>query len=155
MIEPAACEAAPRPIPHGTPKGYGYYKCRCAACREAETARQRDYRRRLRAGTVRHRASDCPVRIRGVEYGSIAQAAAKLGVAPPTVSHQLRIYGHAERAGLGCRGPDRPFLASIKPCRILNRDFPSRAAAARYLGVCYTYLCRQLKDGPTAEFCSS
>ncbi len=72
-----AANAVAQAIPHGTANGYCRHKCRCAACREAEVARQRDWRNRLRKGQVQHRDTGVlvPVRIRNVDYPSIAKAA--------------------------------------------------------------------------------
>lgn len=39
----------PDPIPHGTPSGYTWHKCRCSECRAWSAAYRREYRRRQKA----------------------------------------------------------------------------------------------------------
>lgn len=137
-------------IQHGTAYAYQKHKCRCDLCRGAETARQREWRKRLLAGKVKHRPAhpNCvPVRVRGMVYPSIAAAAAKLGICPSSISALLAKSGSADGAGLGGRAPRRQALNNVKPCRIHGRDFPSRAEAARYMGVSYTHLNRSVKEG--------
>lgn len=136
---------------HGTVAGYMRHGCRCEACRAAEVARQRKWRERHRQGKVRHQPlnPNCvPVRIRGTVYPSISVAAAKLGVSPSSIASQLRRKGSAEAAGLGGSAP-RPRRQPLnsKTCRIHGRSFPSIAEAARYLGVNYSHLFRQLQRG--------
>lgn len=145
-----------RSFRHGTAGGYSRHKCRCDACRQAETARQRRWRARLQAGLVKHRSSDkscVPVRIRGALYPSISAAAAALGTSAANISAQLARFGDAERAGLGIRGPRQPVPpGNAKPCRIHGRDYPSLHAAAKDLGVSYTYLSRQASTGFTPDY---
>lgn len=40
----------PKKIPHGSPGGYSYWKCRCPLCRAANARSQREYQRRKREG---------------------------------------------------------------------------------------------------------
>lgn len=143
------------PIPHGTSSGYQRFRCRCDECRAAETARQRAWRARHRAGKIQHRPHHptcVPVRVRGRDYPSISEAAAALGVTPASISTQLRINGAAEGAGLGGKAPRRQALNNVKPCRIHGRDFPSIAAAARYLGVSLTHLHRSISHGFSSTY---
>ena len=142
------------PTLHGTTRAY-HRGCRCDACRAAETQRQREWRQRLRDGQVRHRPqhTGCvPVRIRGVDYPSISIAAATLGVTPASISTQLRKFGNADGAGLGGHAPRRHVLNNVKPVRLHGRDFPSVAAAARYLGVSPTHLYRSISRGISSSY---
>ncbi|SMO63934.1 helix-turn-helix domain-containing protein [Paracoccus laeviglucosivorans] len=137
-------------VQHGTSNGYGRYGCRCDACRAAETARQRDFRQRQREGRVKHRTHDpntVPVLVRGKLYPSISAAASALGISGPSISHQLQRYGCADRAGLGLFGPRVRCNHKAKPVKIHGREFPSIAAAARFMGVSPTHLYRSLKHG--------
>ncbi|MGA0617559.1 hypothetical protein [Paracoccus sp. KR1-242] len=142
-------------IPHGTANGYQRYRCRCDGCRAAEVARQREWRKRHRAGKVQHRpdATVCvPVTVRGKLYPSISMAAADLGIAPATISHQLRTFGTGDRAGLGHAAPKRIVLNNVRPCVIHGRQFVSIEAAIRYLGVGRTHLYRSLRKGVTPKY---
>ncbi|WP_051476443.1 hypothetical protein [Paracoccus sp. J39] len=142
-------------IPHGTSRGYQYYRCRCDACRAAEIERQADWRRRLREGKVQHRShhpSCVPVRVRGKVYPSISMAAAALGIAPTSIGHQLRQRGDADRAGLGAKAPRCWTRHNSKPVRIHGRDFPSIRAAALAMGVSEAHLRRHLSQGMTPRY---
>lgn len=143
-----------RPIKHGTNYAYVRHKCRCDTCREAEVQRQREFRARHKQGLVKHRKGGVcvPVRLGDVDYPSISAAAAALGVTAPTLSHRLQKYGCLDLAGQGSRPPRRQALNSILPITIHGREFPSRVAAARYLGVCSSYLSRCAKAGFTATY---
>ena len=152
---PSLHEAVVSLIPHGTPQSYQRHKCRCAACRDAEVTRQREWRRRHREGKVQHRPDSAvcvPVTVRGKLYPSISLAAADLGLTPATVSHQLRRYGTGDRAGLGHAAPKRIVLSNVRPCVIHGRKFPSIEAAIRYLGVGRTHLYRSLRKGVTPKY---
>lgn len=142
-------------VPHGTARGYQTHRCRCASCRAAETQRQREWRQRHRAGMVKHRVGHplcVPVRIRGVDYPSISVAAAALGVGPASISAMLRIRGAADGAGLGAKAPRARPVGNVKPCRIMGREFPSIAAAGRYMGVSLTHLYRSLSKGMSPSY---
>ncbi len=149
-----AANAVAQAIPHGTANGYCRHKCRCADCREAEVARQRDWRKRLRTGQVRHRDTGVlvPVRIRDVDYPSIAIAASVLDVSPCVISGHLRRYGHADWVGQGFSAPRKPSLGKAKPCIIFEREFSSVTAAARYLDIGYSNLSRKLAKGLTGSY---
>lgn len=154
--EGAPMTAGPRRIPHGTSSGYVSHKCRCDACREAEIARQRAWRQRLRDGKVRHCPDHprcVPVRVRGTVYPSISAAAAALRITPGSISGQLDRKGHADAAGLGSHAPRRKVpRPNARPCVIHGRRFASIAEAARALGVGYAHLHRQLKAGMTPRY---
>lgn len=143
-----------RPIKHGTNHAYVRHKCRCDICREAEVQRQREFRARHKQGLIRHRTGGVcvPVRLGDVDYPSISAAAAALGVTAPSLSHRLRKYGCLDLAGQGSRPPRRQALNNILPITIHGREFPSRVAAARYLGVCSSYLSRCAKAGFTSTY---
>lgn len=150
-----ASPAAPRPIRHGTLRGYITHGCRCDDCRSVEIARQRRYRARMRAGLVARRPNHhnaVPVSVRGTLYSSIAEAAQALGVMPSAIRGHLRRHGHCDFVGLGSKSPSRNRTAHrITPIVIHGRRFPSIKAASVYLGVGYTWLYRAITKGTPAN----
>ncbi|UFM64220.1 hypothetical protein LOS78_01735 [Paracoccus sp. MA] len=145
---------APRtkPIKHGTSTAYIRHKCRCDACRSAETERQRRWRARWIAGVAGSRSQNStvvvPVSVRGTVYPSITAAARALGVMPSTISGHLSKHGHCDLVGVGYKGPNRNKGGHHStPCLIHGRKFRSIKAAADYLGVGYPGLYKAMTRG--------
>lgn len=80
-----------------------------------------------------------PVEIRGVRYHSQGEACRVLGIHPSTL-HKALEEGRLDTVGLWGRAgkPKRTVLPD-------GREFESRAAAARGLGICITSLDRKIR----------
>lgn len=117
-----------KPLRHGTPYVYRRYKCRCDACRAAHTADCKAWRRKN--GVLDTNGNTCQV---GTDVFRTQQEAARAsGKAKSTISWHLNKHGNLDRLG-GKRGGPAPKLC--KPVRVGTREWPSRSALERYLGV--------------------
>ena len=114
-------------IKHGTPTAYRRHGCRCDVCCEANRDRDRDYwrrRGRLPRGN--------PCEKDGVIYPNQAAAARALGVSKSAISLALSLNGDLSRIG---KSRSHGEGGKLVPIRIGGREWPSRAALIKYLGL--------------------
>lgn len=113
---------------HGTVNGYSKHKCRCQRCRKAKREANRAYwARRGRAPM----GNPCQTPD-GRTFPSQAAAAMALGVSQQCISDNLSRNGTLDMVGIRRTGRNGGFK---RPVRIQGREWPSRSALARYLGV--------------------
>lgn len=112
-------------IKHGTLGTYEKRGCRCDACRQANIEASR---RERRARGMPEMGNPC--RRGGTIFRTQAEAARALGVSSNTVSNHLMRHGNLDRIGSSGLRPLR-----CKPVRVGAREWPSRVALDRHLGL--------------------
>lgn len=113
------------PIKHGTIGAYKRRRCRCDACRQANTEASR---RERRARGMPEMGNPC--RRGDTIFRTQTEAARALGVSSNTVSYHLMKHGNLDRIGSSGFRPVR-----CKPVRVGPREWPSRVELDRYLGL--------------------
>ena len=136
-----ARKRAQRVARHGST--YAYKSgCRCKLCTQANTDSCRAYWRRKGIRDIAEMGNPCKV---GPEvYQSQTQAALAAGVAQSTISWHLNKHGNLDRLGGKPGGPNN---GRCKPVRIGKREWPSRSALDRYLGVSCGSVHRWIERG--------
>ncbi|WP_347139467.1 hypothetical protein [Paracoccus sp. SSK6] len=130
-----------QPIKHGTSNAYKC-GCRCTRCTKANRDACRSYRRKKGIKDIAETGNPC--KINSKVYQSQTQAAVAAGVSQSTISWHLNKHGNLDRLG-GKRG--NPNNSRRKPVQIGEREWPSRSALERYLGVSSGRVHRWIKKG--------
>ena len=152
-ITPAAVWlAVNKPAPEGKPcrRGAVVYPSRTAAAEALGVTRSTvNYHLRTH-GHLDQVGSTCPSPciVRGARYDSQKEAAKAHGVTPSVVATLLARHGHLDSLGMGNRGINGKSRQTV----VMGHAFPSRAAAARALGMSRTQFYRCLRETANPHF---
>lgn len=152
-ITPAAVWlAVNKPAPEGKPcrRGTVVYPSRTAAAEALGVTRSTVNYHLHTHGNLDRVGSTCPSPciVRGTHYPSQKAAAAAHGVTPSVVATLLARHGHLDNLGMGNRG----LNGKSRQTAVMGHAFPSRAAAARALGMSRTQFYRCLRQPANPHF---